>query len=68
VLAAEVRTCEATILAQRIGQATPRLDADRALITVYRESDVLFGHLYTCHNRRAGLTIAPTGRREAGAR
>ena len=43
VLAAQVRAGEATILAQRIGQAAPRLDADRALITVYRESDILFG-------------------------
>src|SRR5438105_1209385 len=41
VLAAEMRAGEAAILAQRIGQAAPRLDADRALIAVHRENDVL---------------------------
>src|SRR5258708_1722664 len=41
VLAAEMRAGEAAILAQRVGQAAPRLDADRALIAVHREGDVL---------------------------
>src|SRR5215470_8679090 len=40
---------EATILAQRIGQAAPRLDADHALLTVYRESDVLLVAHHALH-------------------
>src|SRR5713226_8731872 len=42
VLTAEMRAGEAAILAQCVGQAAPRLDADHALNTVYRERDVLF--------------------------
>src|ERR1700730_14114019 len=45
VLAAEMGAGETAILAQRIGQAAPWLNADRVLIAVHRESDVLsFAH------------------------
>src|SRR5215467_8672801 len=37
-----MRAGEAAIIAQRVGQAAPRLDADRALIAIHRERDVLF--------------------------
>jgi hypothetical protein len=70
VLAAEMRAGEATILAQCVGQGAPRLDADRALITVHRERDVLFiahcaSHLASRSNCRIrcgviGISKIPT--------
>src|SRR5205085_1394871 len=58
VLAAEMRAGQATILAQRVGQAAPRFDLDRARLAVDGERDLqLFRHCGRLRCSRTSCTM-----------